>query len=124
MGMYTEKIIAHKVANPNASYADIAAAAGCTVGSVGNILGRAGLTKKRKKFRKHKTRPELKIQPELMEILETVPVEPAQETNDLGKDVHRLNVEIYTLRQQIAGYVAVISYLEHKLGLKKNGASV
>ena len=107
----TQKIVAFKKANPNASYAEIAKAAGSSVGMIGVTLRNAGLTKKRKAVRKQPT----KVQKILREVLkqEVAPI----------PSVHALNVEIYNLRQQIAGYVAVVSYLENKLGIK-DGASV
>ena len=105
----TQKIVAFKKANPNASYAEIAKAAGSSVGMIGITLCKAGLTKKSKTVRNQPTKGQVVLR-------EVIKQEPAH-------NVHALNVEIYNLRQQIAGYVAVVSYLENKLGIK-DGASV
>lgn len=100
------RVIEFKKANPTASYGQIAKAVGCSVGMIGVTLSHAGLTKKRKS----KPTQGQKI------LREVIKQEPAH-------NVHALNVEIYKLRQQVAGYVAVISYLENKLGMK-DGATV
>ena len=110
----TQKVIAFKKANPNASYAEIAKAVGTSIGMIGITLSKAGLTKKRKPKVVHK-KP-TKGQAILREVLKQEP--PVS-------NVHALNVEIYNLRQQINGYVAVVSYLENKLGIgAQNGPAI
>lgn len=107
----SQKIIAFKKDNPNASYAEIAKAVDSTANTVGVTLSSAGLTKKRKVVRKQPTKGQKILRQVLKQQVAPIP------------SVHALNVEIYNLRQQIAGYVAVVSYLENKLGIK-DGASV
>lgn len=103
----SEQIVQYKKANPKAKYFEIAMKFKCNVSLVGAALKKAGMTKTRKK--------PTKGQKILREVLkqEVAPI----------PSIHALNVEIYNLRQQIAGYVAVISYLENKLGMK-DGATV
>lgn len=103
------KIVAYKKANPNASYEEIAKAAGCDRSFVGVALSKAGLTKKRNPTKGQ-------------QVLRDHIRKEAQRTD--VPNVHALSVEIFTLRQQIAGYIAVISYLESKLGLEENGTPV
>jgi hypothetical protein len=105
------KIVAYKKANPQAKYEEIAKAVGCNRSLIGNVLSNAGLT------RKYKSRKVTKGQQVLREHIR----KEAQRTD--APNVHALNVEIYTLRQQVSGLVAVISYLENKLGIK-DGAPV
>ena len=128
MGKYTKEIAAYRLAHPEAKYAEIAKAVGCTVGSIGNILGRLGMTKKRKRLKKAKPPEQKALNLEVQKEPVTAPTgkltAPTGKLTSEAKDIYRLNVEIFTLRQQVAGYVAVISYLEHKLGLKEDAASV
>jgi uncharacterized protein YfcZ (UPF0381/DUF406 family) len=124
MGKYTKEIAAYRLAHPEASYAEIAAAVGCKVGSIGNILGQLGMTKKRKRFKKRKAPVQQVMNLEVKQETVVPPAAVEKTLSTEAKDIYRLNVEIFTLRQQIAGYVAVISYLEHKLGLKEDGATV
>ena len=84
----------------------------CDVSLVGNALSKAGLTKKYKKRRVTKGQ----------QILRDHIRKEAQRTD--APSVHALNVEIFRLRQQVAGYIAVISYLESKLGIDENGTPV
>lgn len=110
----TQKIIAFKKANPKASYEEIAKGAGTSLGMIGITLSKAGLTKKRKPKVVHK-KP-TKGQAILRDVLKQEPS---------VSSTHALNVEIYKLRQQINGYVAVVSYLENKLGIgAKNGPAI
>ena len=109
----TQKIVAFKKANPNASYAEIAKAAGSSVGMIGITLSKAGLTKKRKAVHKQPTKGQKILREVLKQEVAPIP------------SVHALNVEIYNLRQQINGYVAVVSYLENKLGIgAQNGSAI
>ena len=103
------KIVAYKKANPNAKYAEIAKAVGCNVSLIGAALSHAGLTKKHKPTKGQ-------------QILRDHIRKEAQRTD--APSVHALNVEIFRLRQQVAGYIAVISYLESKLGIDENGTPV
>lgn len=93
------KIVAHKINNPKSSYATIAKEVGCDVSLVYPALKKAGLTKsiKRKTLRERIRKEEQRTE---------------------TPSVHALNVEIYTLRQQVSGLVAVVSYLENKLGIE------
>ena len=106
------KIVAYKKANPSATYQQIADNVECDVSLVGNALSKAGLTKKYKKRRVTKGQ----------QVLRDHIRKEAQRTD--APSVHALNVEIFRLRQQVAGYIAVISYLESKLGIDENGTPV
>jgi hypothetical protein len=106
------KIVAYKKANPKAKYEEIAKAVGCNRSLIGNVLSKAGLT------RKYTKRKPTKGQQILREHIR----KEAQRTD--APNVHALNVEIFRLRQQVAGYIAVISYLESKLGIDENGTPV
>jgi hypothetical protein len=107
----TSKIVAYRKANPKATYKQIAENVNCDISLIGNALSKAGLTKR------YKSRKVTKGQQVLREHIR----KEAQRTD--APNVHALNVEIYTLRQQVSGLVAVISYLENKLGIK-DGAPV
>lgn len=117
----SSKIIAYRKANPNANYAEISKATGATVGLVGVVLSKAKLTNKtvaKKKVTKKATKKPTRGQQILREHIK----KDAEYTNG---EIHRLNVEVFTLRQQINGFVAVVSYLENKLGIgAENGSAV
>jgi hypothetical protein len=102
----SEQIVAYKKANPKAKYVTIAEAVKCDISLVYPALKKAGMTKKINKRKPTKGQ----------QILREHIRKEAQRTD--APNVHALNVEIYTLRQQVSGLVAVISYLENKLGIK------
>ena len=107
----TEKIIAYKKANPKATYSEMAKEFKCNISLIGFALKGAGMTKPRNKTKKPTKGQEVLRQHILKD----------NEYRD--GEIHRLNVEVYTLTQRIIGYVSVISYLESKLGIE-DGAPV
>jgi hypothetical protein len=110
----TSKIIDYKKANPDATYAEIAKYAECKVGTIGNVLRKAKMSRK---YTSRKTVAPTQGQQVLRDHI-------VKEDKKTATEIHRLNVQVFTMRQQIAGYVAIISYLEHKLGIKEDGATV
>jgi len=113
----TSKIVAYKNAHPEATYKQIGTAIGCDVSLIGQALGKAGLTQKRKT---RKVTP--KVKPTVgQEVLRNMMVKDIEE-----QELHilRLETEIDQLEQQVDGWKAIVSYLEHKLGIEPHGTAV